>query len=697
MSFDIHTTHRLISLLENGKIQAETLFDQLPIFFAIVNESGQVVRSNQAFCSFVGELEARMLNTPLANWLDPVARTEFAHAIANIQDREFVTVAKGRTEEKSIRWMIHGFLSQSGEWLFCAIGKTLEGGKEYRERLEQLMLNLPQGLLRVTNTGFCTQECSLRLTEMLGRPPEYGESLKEYFGSRILYSAQELENGHIGVQAKIRPYGSSLPLWVEWTLLGENHKKGEEVSLYFSLVAIQAPTIQAKGNKENFEERGEMSVKELADEMESLYLSMEIAQDPKVVLALMHSFKSCARLAGHVSLMKKLHLAEEEILGGEDVLKVMRKVGKAYSKIENRANPSEEIATHTDTEIGRLFQKLNDLGLDAFKSLSLKIWSQIETKEHFSIKELVEHWNNIFESCALVSSIPLEFKMECNAIYLPKKFRHFMNRIVMQLIQNSVSHGYEFKVQRRLSGKASKGRISLKFSENDNGLVLDYRDDGEGFNYEKLKAQIVKKEGTHCLNWSRHKVVDYLKREGVSCKIDPEETSGRGIGIPAIFFWAQEIDAKVDIESNTDGTQVKISLPLQQNQHSTPSWYRLADLQKRLTTELSAYLSENDFSKEDPKIIFENIDPLISPNLLLDPSVVCFLLGEWCIEAGIDNFESIEFELGCSCLRTRLKGYFSDVKFSGYQRYLMSRLMRLNRASVWEIENGLMFEFGNLL
>ena len=135
---------------------------------------------------------------------------------------------------------------------------------------------------------------------------------------------------------------------------------------------------------------------------------------------------------------------------------------------------------------------------------------------------------------------------------------------LMHLIRNSVDHGIESPEERRASGKAELGRITLDAYHEGNHIAIVISDDGAGLDLAKIRSIAVSKG----LVGEREELSDsdisnLIFLPGFSTAEKVTDISGRGVGMDVVKKALNNLGGMVDISTRKGkGTTFTIRLPL---------------------------------------------------------------------------------------------------------------------------------------
>lgn len=83
----------------------------------------------------------------------------------------------------------------------------------------------------------------------------------------------------------------------------------------------------------------------------------------------------------------------------------------------------------------------------------------------------------------------IDFEIEGKDTCADKKIIEEIKTPLIHILRNAIDHGIESKEERIANGKSPVGKILLSAKQDDNKVIIDVVDDGQGFNLEKLKTE----------------------------------------------------------------------------------------------------------------------------------------------------------------------------------------------------------------
>jgi len=135
---------------------------------------------------------------------------------------------------------------------------------------------------------------------------------------------------------------------------------------------------------------------------------------------------------------------------------------------------------------------------------------------------------------------------------------------LVHLVRNSIDHGIEMPEDRLAANKPETGTIELNAFHKGGNIIIEIKDDGAGFNKDRIKAKAIEREliGSD-ENLSDDKIYDLIFQPGFSTAEQLSDISGRGVGMDVVKRNIRELGGSIDVTSEEgNGTTFTIRLPL---------------------------------------------------------------------------------------------------------------------------------------
>jgi HPt (histidine-containing phosphotransfer) domain-containing protein/HAMP domain-containing protein len=141
----------------------------------------------------------------------------------------------------------------------------------------------------------------------------------------------------------------------------------------------------------------------------------------------------------------------------------------------------------------------------------------------------------------------------------PKRWGPLWSEMV-HVIRNAVDHGFEPAEERRAAGKAPRPRLRLGAYVRENEFAIELEDDGRGIDWKAVRASAVAR-GLPAE--SEADLSAALFTSGFTTRTEISATSGRGVGLSAVYARVQEFEGRVVVSSRPGaGTCMRFSFPL---------------------------------------------------------------------------------------------------------------------------------------
>jgi hypothetical protein len=155
----------------------------------------------------------------------------------------------------------------------------------------------------------------------------------------------------------------------------------------------------------------------------------------------------------------------------------------------------------------------------------------------------------------------VDFSCNCNNMRLSRYKSGFVKRALIHLVRNAIDHGIAPPRERTESGKPEKGKVEITFSIEKGILTIQVSDDGEGLIKEEKPVSNYR-EGTGGNHDDSEKLPDVIFKKGYSTKANPDQVSGRGLGLHIAREEIKKLGGEVSVESTSGkGTVFYITVP----------------------------------------------------------------------------------------------------------------------------------------
>jgi HPt (histidine-containing phosphotransfer) domain-containing protein/HAMP domain-containing protein len=140
----------------------------------------------------------------------------------------------------------------------------------------------------------------------------------------------------------------------------------------------------------------------------------------------------------------------------------------------------------------------------------------------------------------------------------PRRWSPLWSELV-HVVRNAVDHGFESAEERRAAGKPPRPRLRLGAYLRENEFAIELEDDGRGIDWVAVREAAAARGITAR---TESELVGVLF-SGLTTRAEVSSTSGRGVGLSAVYARVQEFQGQVVVLSQPGaGTCMRFSFPL---------------------------------------------------------------------------------------------------------------------------------------
>lgn len=154
----------------------------------------------------------------------------------------------------------------------------------------------------------------------------------------------------------------------------------------------------------------------------------------------------------------------------------------------------------------------------------------------------------------------IDVLIESHDLRLPEATLRPIWGSLVHVIRNAVDHGFEAASARLAAGKSARGTLRLSTSIEQDAVTMLVGDDGAGIDWEMVR---VRARTMGLPSSSMSDLHAALFTDGLSTRETVTETSGRGVGVPALVAAVERMGGHVSLVSEPSlGTVCRLSIPL---------------------------------------------------------------------------------------------------------------------------------------
>ena len=197
-----------------------------------------------------------------------------------------------------------------------------------------------------------------------------------------------------------------------------------------------------------------------------------------------------------------------------------------------------------------------------FSRLAEDLQHSVFSLRMIPIGGIFQKFSRVIRDISRKQSKQIEFLTQGNEVEIDKKIADVLSDPLVHLLRNACDHGIEMPEERIQAGKAAKGSVRLKATQEGNQLTIVIADDGRGLNREVLFEK-AKTRGFDYASKDDPGLLNVIFEPGFSTKSQVTDISGRGVGMDVVKTNIESMGGNVSLESDKgSGTRVTLSIPM---------------------------------------------------------------------------------------------------------------------------------------
>lgn len=192
--------------------------------------------------------------------------------------------------------------------------------------------------------------------------------------------------------------------------------------------------------------------------------------------------------------------------------------------------------------------------------------SMVKNIRVLPISTVFNSFSRMVRDIAAEKNKDIDFEIEGKDTCADKKIIEEIKTPLIHILRNAIDHGIESKEDRLMAGKSPVGKILLSAKQDDNKVIIDVVDDGQGFNLEKIKDRAVSRgflTQEDIDSMSDEAIMNIIFWPGFTTGDSITSISGRGIGLDVVKTKISQLNGKVKVISEFGkGSCVHIEIPV---------------------------------------------------------------------------------------------------------------------------------------
>jgi len=241
-----------------------------------------------------------------------------------------------------------------------------------------------------------------------------------------------------------------------------------------------------------------------------------------------------------------LNLVGELVIDRSQILRYGQMLWSRYPQEEAVAQLLE-----TSHRIGRVTAELQD---------------QIMKARMLPVDGVFQRMPRMVRDLAQKTGKDVDFRLSGGETELDRSVLESLGDPLIHLLRNSVDHGIETPEARTVAGKPAQGSVTLSARHEENHIVIEITDDGDGIDPMKIKAASVRKgllSQADADQMTDKDALNLIFASGFSTAQTLSDISGRGVGMDIVKSNLEKMGGRVLVDSAVGtGSRFTIHLPL---------------------------------------------------------------------------------------------------------------------------------------
>lgn len=201
---------------------------------------------------------------------------------------------------------------------------------------------------------------------------------------------------------------------------------------------------------------------------------------------------------------------------------------------------------------------------DAFGMLVTGIQNEVTRARMVALSSTFTRLSILARNAAEQTGKEISIELEGESVSLDKAVADALFAPMLHLVRNAVAHGIEAPRARESAGKPRRGRLVLSAREDAGQVVVEVRDDGQGFDLDALRRKgvelgLIDRD----VPASDPRVRDLVFQPGVTTQKRAGRISGRGIGCDVVRRAVERLNGSIAVNTQHQvGTSFVLFLPI---------------------------------------------------------------------------------------------------------------------------------------
>ena len=224
---------------------------------------------------------------------------------------------------------------------------------------------------------------------------------------------------------------------------------------------------------------------------------------------------------------------------------------RKLNEIINQYNKQLRFSIENDTKIKNLIDDFDDI---------------IKNIRILPLATVFHMFGRMVRDIANERGKEIEFTINGSETSADKKIIEEIKNPLIHIVRNSIDHGIETPERRKELGKSPIGHLQINAKHTDNKIFIEVKDDGQGFNIQKIKDKAIQKgflTQEELDNMDDDEIINIVFLPGFTTGDEVTSISGRGIGMDVVKSKIAQLNGTVKVVSVFNkGCSIQIEIPV---------------------------------------------------------------------------------------------------------------------------------------
>ena len=213
-----------------------------------------------------------------------------------------------------------------------------------------------------------------------------------------------------------------------------------------------------------------------------------------------------------------------------------------------------------------LFAKATDQSLEQQRQMLTQLRDELMWARMLPLGEVLNRYPRMLRDLSTTYRKPVSLKLSGTSVLVDKAVLEKLYDPLLHLLRNAFDHGIEAPELRHQQGKSEEGHIEVRAYHQGSQTVIEVRDDGQGLNLERIRAQAQEMgllSAEQAAAVTNNQLFELIFEPGFSTASQVSELSGRGVGLDVVRAQMRSLKGTITVSSSPGvGTTFTLRLPL---------------------------------------------------------------------------------------------------------------------------------------